>query len=109
MKNKKHLVKMSIETKPAPVPADDRTASEQTQLESLTGAAYRLKMVSSHVLFNSAPRRAMTLASRCWARLQSHFQDGSHARRIPSICMSGSGLGAQSTTPQHTRINNDPY
>jgi hypothetical protein len=88
---------MSIETKPAPMPADDRTTSGQTQLESLTLAAYRIEVAAIHVVFHSAPRRALELARWCSSWFRSHFKDGGHARHILSICASSPGLDVHST------------
>jgi hypothetical protein len=87
----------STENKSAPVPADDRTTSSQTLLDSLTIATYRLQVAASHVLFHSTPKRALELANRCWAWLQCLFQDGGEPRRILSICTSGSGIDVQPT------------
>jgi hypothetical protein len=86
-----------------------RGTADQRALPEISYTMFRCQQVFWHWVFHAAIKRAVQLASRCWASIKCLSKDGDHARRFPSICASSPGLDAHSTnapglTTTHTDL-----
>jgi len=86
-----------------------RGTADQRALTEISYTIFRCQQVFWHWVFHAAIKRAVQLASRCWASIKYLSKDGDHARRFPSIRTPRPGLGVQSTnapglTTTHTDL-----